>query len=364
MRPVLRSAIGLATAVWLVGCGALGQAPATATDDPALEAVIATAEGSVAKVLATRCDAGPIPGSAFVVGPGLLLTAAHVVTGSRQVAVALPGGTMALAEVAGLDPSADTALLRTTAELPAALPLLTDPATVGAPMALIGHPLGGDDVSATQGVITSTGDQVVVNGFDMNRLLTVDVEVAPGNSGGPALDRSGAVAGMIVARMGGKPWRDRSAQVTVAIPAAVLAEHLAGWPDPVAVSPCPGEADAAGQPPLIGEESIDDEPVLTVWLLAAGLNAGQYPSSWQLLTPAARLGAGSFEAWQREAAGTRWRSLQIDSTQREGERAAISLRAEAMRGETCIVLAQEYQLRRVDGIWLIDQLSQRPDGTC
>ncbi len=364
MRPVLRSAIGLATAVWLVGCGALGQTPATTTDDPTLRAVIATAESSVAKVLATRCDAGPIPGSAFVVGPGLLLTAAHVVTGSRQVAIALPGGVMAMAEVAGLDPSADTALLRTAAELPNVLPLLPEAAPVGAPMALLGHPLGEDGVSVTQGIITSTDDQVVVNGFDMNRLLTLDIEVAAGNSGGPVLDSSGAVAGMIVARMGGKPWRDRSAQVTVAIPAAVLAEHLAGWPDPVAVSPCPGEADAAGQPPLIGEESIDDEPVLTVWLLAAGLNAGQYPSSWQLLTPAARLGAGSFEAWQRDAAGTRWRSLQVDSAQREGERAAISLRAEALRGEACVMLAQEYQLRRVDGIWLIDQLSQRPDGTC
>jgi len=363
MRPVLRILIGLIAVVSLVGCAMRGQAPAV-VDDPALQAAVATGEGSVAKVLATRCDAGPTPGSAFVVGPGLMLTAAHVVTGVRQVAVALPDGVMVLAEVAGLDPSADTALLRTTAELPAALPLATDPAPVGAPMALLGHPLGGDDVSAAQGVVTSTGDHVVVNGFDMNRLLTLDLEVAPGNSGGPVLDRSGAAVGMIVARMGGKAWRDRSAQVTVAIPASVLAEHLADWPDPVVAPACPGEADVSLQPPLIGDESIDGEPALTIWLLAAGLNAGQYPSSWQLLTPAARLATGSFDAWRNDAAGISWRSLQLESIQREGERAGISARAEAVRGDSCAVLALEYQLYRVGGIWLIDQATQTPDGAC
>lgn len=363
-----RVGIAVVLAMAVAGCGVgIGTSSTQAQHNPALDAVATAASGSVAKVLGTRCDAAPITGSAFVIGRHQLLTASHAVAGARQVAIALPGAPPMLAEVAGLDPSTDTALLRTASELPAAaLNLRDETLAAGSSLVLLGYPLGGDGLSTVQALASSTTDEVVVNGFDMTRLLTLDVELAIGNSGGPVLDDAGAVAGMIVARMGGRAWRDRSGQVTVAIAAPVLSERLAGWAEvtPLVATPCSGESDAAASPLRADDRASAGEPGFVVWLFAAGVNAGQYPSSWQLLTPAARLAQGSFEQWQATLAGLSWKNLQLTSAAIDRDRARVSGSIEQLTGSGCALQEFTYQLRRVDGLWLIDEITGQPGGRC
>jgi|GEM_PF-1935164 Trypsin-like serine proteases, typically periplasmic, contain C-terminal PDZ domain len=364
MRATIRAATAAAIVLSVVGCGLT---PGQAVPDPQLAEVANAAVGSVARVLGTRCGSNPLFGSAFVVGSSELLTASHVVGGARHVAVALPGAGVALAEVVGLDPRTDTALLRTADALSAApLDLADEPPSVGSAAASIGYPLGSDGPAIGQGPVTSTTDDVVVNGYDASRLVTVDLQLAIGSSGGPVLDRDGAVVGMVAATMAGRLWRDRSAQVTLAIPAGLLSERLDGWArasTPLG-APCPGEAGGSQPPPELIDAAGAGDAGITIWLLGAGLNAGAYQSSWQLLTPAARLAAGSFENWRTDVVGITWQTLQLTSAHRSGDLAQVSATVAAVGPDGCATSELDYRLRRVNGLWLIDQSTQRALGEC
>ena len=139
-------------------------------------------------------------GSGFWVGSGReVLTNHHVVQECGQITVKHSGESQ-IATVRATDPTNDLALL--VVPLPsdktAAFSEAAD-ATLGEPVILAGYPLSGllaSDLHVTFGNVSALAGL----GDDSTR-IQITAPVQPGNSGGPLLDESGRVIGIVVSRL-------------------------------------------------------------------------------------------------------------------------------------------------------------------
>lgn len=140
-----------------------------------------------------------LEGTGFVVAPNRVMSNAHVVAGSDSVTVESDGQTYE-ATVVSYDPNADISVLQVP-DLPAqALPFAEEPAISGTDVLVVGYP-GGGEFAATPARIREI---IELNGPDIYRTTTVMREVytirgtvRQGNSGGPLINRSGQVLGVI-----------------------------------------------------------------------------------------------------------------------------------------------------------------------
>ncbi|HET7785639.1 MAG TPA: serine protease [Myxococcales bacterium] len=131
-------------------------------------------------------------GSGFVVSAdGAILTAEHVVSGSKFVKVNTPAGKECYGEVAAENRQRDLALIRVDCAGLVALPLARGKMVEGSEVFAVGTPLSEKlQFSITRGV---------VSGFphiDDLDYIQSDVTVLPGNSGGPLLDSRGNAVGV------------------------------------------------------------------------------------------------------------------------------------------------------------------------
>ena len=155
---------------------------------------------STVKVLGAACG-NEQEGSAFVVGPGLVATNAHVVAGESDTNVEVAGSSYR-ATVVLFDPEFDLAILRTKAPLGPVLHL--DPATVGrgTQAAFLGYPEDGPLTVGSAGVtaeITALGKDIYNQGSVTRDVYALDADVQPGNSGGPLM-AGGQVIGVVFSR--------------------------------------------------------------------------------------------------------------------------------------------------------------------
>ena len=143
---------------------------------------------------------GTSTGSGFVIDDdGHILTNAHVVENAQSIEVQVGAdGETREAELVGMDPSSDVALLHVD-ENDALKPLeLGDSSKVevGDPVVAIGNPFGLDR-TVTSGIVSAKQRQIQApNGFSISDVIQTDAAVNPGNSGGPLLDASGRVIGI------------------------------------------------------------------------------------------------------------------------------------------------------------------------
>ena len=144
---------------------------------------------------------GTATGSGFVVDDrGFILTNAHVVDGADEVSVRFEEGEGSVdAELKGIDPSTDLALLKVDpddAELQP-LPLgSSGDVRVGDPVVAIGNPFGFTR-TVTTGIVSALQRQIEApNGFAIPDVIQTDASINPGNSGGPLLDANGRVIGI------------------------------------------------------------------------------------------------------------------------------------------------------------------------
>ncbi len=138
-------------------------------------------------------------GTAFSVAPQLLVTNHHVISGCRALSVVTPEGRRA-ASVVSAEASIDLALLRVFG-MRGAVANLRTPRTVslGETISVFGFPLTGTLsssgnftgglVSSLQGLRNAAGE------------IQITAPVQPGNSGGPVMDASGLVVGVVQSKL-------------------------------------------------------------------------------------------------------------------------------------------------------------------
>lgn len=175
----------------------LGAPPAAVTVD---DKVLADVARGVVGVRAHGC--GPSShGSAFAVAPGLLVGAAHVVTGASSVEIGWDAGgdgghVTSPAVVVAFDTARDLVLLRTDARVP---PLQIGRVRFGITGAVLGYPQG-DGLAVSPARI----EHVVRASMDWGdgsarNVYLVAADVHKGQSGGPLIDRDGYVLGVAFA---------------------------------------------------------------------------------------------------------------------------------------------------------------------
>ncbi len=139
-------------------------------------------------------------GSGFIIDPsGYVLTNHHVISGADRVTVTLSDGRIFRADVVGVDPAIDVALLRVHSKgpLPAAPLGNSETLRVGEWVCAIGNPLGVYTHSVTVGVISFLGRKLFDSGLDA--YIQTDAAISFGNSGGPLINARGQVVGITTA---------------------------------------------------------------------------------------------------------------------------------------------------------------------
>ena len=135
-------------------------------------------------------------GSGFIVdASGLVVTSHHVVKGADSVTVTLQDGRKLEAQVVGVDPKTDLALIEVDVE--ESLPVVefgdSDRTRVGDWVVAVGNPFGlGGTVTA--GIVSGRGRDIGSGPYD--DFLQIDAPINRGNSGGPLFDGSGRVVGV------------------------------------------------------------------------------------------------------------------------------------------------------------------------
>ena len=139
-------------------------------------------------------------GSGFVIDKaGHVVTNYHVVEGSEDVQVNFSSENGMEAELVGVDPSTDIAVLQINARDRALTPIPlgdSDAVRVGDAVVAIGNPFGLER-TATAGIVSALQRQIrAPNGFTIFKAIQTDAPINEGNSGGPLLNTRGQVIGV------------------------------------------------------------------------------------------------------------------------------------------------------------------------
>lgn len=132
-------------------------------------------------------------------GAGHVVTNYHLIHGASKIEVVLASQTSYRAEVVGLAPDYDLAVLKIDVSKENLRPLLIGDSKnlrVGQKVLAIGNPFGLDH-SLTTGVISALGRTMVsLTGRKIDDVIQTDAAINPGNSGGPLLDSYGRLIGI------------------------------------------------------------------------------------------------------------------------------------------------------------------------
>jgi S1-C subfamily serine protease/uncharacterized membrane protein required for colicin V production len=180
------------------------QAPSAdiAPPDTALQksAIVSQVHGSVVKIRgnATSCSRS-LEGSGFVIAPQRVMTNAHVVAGTDEVAIETTEGRFP-ARVVYFNPEVDIAVLAVPRFGVKALTLADQAAQAGDSAIVLGYPLDGP-YTATPARIRSRinlhGPDIYESKTVQRDVFTVRAAIRSGNSGGPMIDPSGRVIGVV-----------------------------------------------------------------------------------------------------------------------------------------------------------------------
>ncbi|RKN17044.1 serine protease [Micromonospora musae] len=178
--------------------------------DPALAGsqVVVNGQRSVVKVLgsAPSCSRR-IEGSGFVYADDRVMTNAHVVAGTRSVAVEL-GGDRYDGDVVVYDPDRDLAVLHVPGLPGPSMRFAAGNAGTGADAIVLGFPLDGPynaQSARIRDVDRITGPDIYSSGDVTREIYTIRALVRSGNSGGPLVSSNGLVLGVIFAAAADDP---------------------------------------------------------------------------------------------------------------------------------------------------------------
>jgi S1-C subfamily serine protease len=165
-------------------------------------------------------------GTGFVVAAGgYVLTNYHVIKGPGRLVVTLPPGKEPIpAEVIAHDEGRDMALLRLKTPVePPLQPLALagqKPVNIGLEVATLGYGQGpalGTNYRLRHGLVNGVPQETT------KHMLSLDMRLDPGNSGGPLFDKQGNVVAMVTAKIEGG---DATESIGLALPAQYLQTFL------------------------------------------------------------------------------------------------------------------------------------------
>jgi len=176
---------------------AAGQNPIAAVADKVLPSVVSIQVSGVQ---------GSGSGSGVIIrSDGYILTNNHVVAGANELEVLLANGRQVDAEIVGLDPLTDLAVIKVSGgSLPSATLGDSSSLKVGDTVVAIGSPLGLTG-TVTSGIVSALSRQVGDGGGSVFNAIQTDAAINPGNSGGALVDLAGTVIGIntAIANLGG-----------------------------------------------------------------------------------------------------------------------------------------------------------------
>jgi S1-C subfamily serine protease len=169
--------------------------------DAQLQQAVDHAGASTVKIIGDGC--GEIQeGSGFVVSPGVVVTNAHVIAGIPNPIVEDGIGSHATT-VVSFDPSYDLAVLKVNDLSEPALSLDASSVSRGTEAAVLGYPGGGPFNVVPAGVMDefqAQGRDIYGQRLTEREVYEVQAVVRPGNSGGPLVEPSGEVIGVVFSR--------------------------------------------------------------------------------------------------------------------------------------------------------------------
>lgn len=193
---------------WLLGRNTSAASVASPTSSPQaaidLDAVrvnvIAKFRPSVVQInVTTQNGQGSLGSGTIIDSRGYIVTNDHVVTGAKSLQVELLDGTKLPAQLTGLDPLDDLAVVKITPPPHMAVAKFGDSShlQVGQTVLAIGNPLGITQ-TVTGGIVSALGRNVPEGegGGVIFNAIQMDAPINPGNSGGALVDLQGDLVGI------------------------------------------------------------------------------------------------------------------------------------------------------------------------
>ena len=243
------------------------------TDDQ----ILAASRNSIVRIEGVDCDQTYTTGSGYLFQTGLVVTAYHVVKDQQTLSVRTLSSRVAedhvfAGQVVGHNDAADVAVVRIEEGGAEVLtPAAADP-VVNDTVYAVGFP-GGQPLAQVAGKVTGVGQDTVITDGDQRRPLTGATRfTAPpsaGTNGGPLLDTTGAVAGLV-------DTAPNADQVHYAVPGKLvqtLAAAAAASPEVKTPKSC---GDGQSGDPIQNKSHHPDAPGIATTLRAyfSGINAG------------------------------------------------------------------------------------------
>ncbi|MHC1725581.1 MAG: S1C family serine protease [Syntrophobacteraceae bacterium] len=162
---------------------------------------------------------------------GLIITNSHVVTGARNIRVALSDGRRLEARITANSQHEDLAIIKVD---PGDKPLSeitlgdSDSLKVGERVFAVGNPFGLGQ-TLTSGIVSMTGRTIKDEGKILRNLIQTDAPINPGNSGGALINSEGNLIGICTAIL--SPTGS-SIRIGFALPVNRVKEVVPGLMDP------------------------------------------------------------------------------------------------------------------------------------
>jgi S1-C subfamily serine protease len=153
------------------------------------------------KVIASGCGGGEA-GSSWPLAAGYFVTNAHVVAGSNGVVIDIPHDGQHTARVVLFDPNTDLAVLYVPGVALRPLVLMNADPVRGTGGAVIGYPGGNAEQvvpAAVSGTESARGYNIYGDTLVTRDLEVLAAQVIPGDSGGPIVNDSGQIIGVVFA---------------------------------------------------------------------------------------------------------------------------------------------------------------------
>lgn len=339
--------------------------PITLIEDPF---ALKQAELSVVRLDSVVCDPEREggTGTGFLIGPRLVVTAAHVIESASNVLVHNREEVRVGTRVLGIEEARDLALLELDRDFTGVVPfqMAEQRVPTETEVSALGYAFG-RGLSDTKGVVKGYDVKVPTDERAVTDLVQTSAGINPGNSGGPLVTKEGTVVGVVVGSLGDAD------DFAFAVDATVAAPLLQQWrrspmqlrdvecPDPVA--PTDGSGVAVGR--SVSGRSVA-EIAVALGIHFDALNNGQYKLAWQQFSAEqrSRVPVTKLETETRSSQTSNWI---IESISQEPDgliRVHLNFRSTQAPGkgptrdpqETCTEWSNYYWMKFEESRWVID----------